>query len=593
MKNAAFLLVCLLFAIPCQARIIYVDANTPDNNDGSSWAKAYKYLQDALSDAESSGDVNEIRVAQGIYKPDQNSADPNGSGDREATFQLVNSVVLRGGYAGFSEADPNVRDFELYETILNGDISTPDVNTDNSYHVVTGSGVDANAIIGGFTITAGNADWSEGGGMFNNSGSPTVTNCVFINNSAILGGGMCNLNNSNPMLSNCSFSGNVTPPWGEGSGGNGMFNDQSDPTLIDCIFYANSGGSYGGGIFNTDSSPTLTNCDFEDNTGYRFGGAIANYTNSNPKLTNCTFSGGSSRIGGGMYNNDNSSPTLTNCVFVGNSAEWGGGGMRNYQSNPTLTNCVFVGNTGNTYDGGGIHNQSSSSTLRNCIFWGNTDNGGTDESAQIHNGSGGSADVSYCCIQGLSVFAGSGNIDADPCFVDANGPDGEIGTEDDNLRLSPGSPCIDAGDNISVPNDIADLDNDGNTAERTPLDLDYGQRFADDPCTVDSGVPDPPAYPYVVDMGAYEYRYYSNTCWDPLECAGQPFGDASCDGCVCLDDLAALKAAWGMSSPYANPYCCADFTQDGQVNLDDLAALKASWGSYYHIPSTGIQSCPP
>ncbi|GAG34801.1 unnamed protein product, partial [marine sediment metagenome] len=32
---------------------IYVDANTPDNNDGSSWAKAYKYLQDALSDANS------------------------------------------------------------------------------------------------------------------------------------------------------------------------------------------------------------------------------------------------------------------------------------------------------------------------------------------------------------------------------------------------------------------------------------------------------------------------------------------------------------------------------------------------------------
>jgi hypothetical protein len=82
------------------------------------------------------------------------------------------------------------------------------------------------------------------------------------------------------------------------------------------------------------------------------------------------------------------------------------------------------------------------------------------------------------------------------------------------------------------------------------------------------------------------------TCWDPLECAGQTSGDATCDGQVNLDDLAALKAAWGMSSPYANPFCCADFTQDGQVNLDDLAALKAGWGSSGHIPSTGSQKCP-
>ncbi|MHC4497795.1 MAG: DUF7901 domain-containing protein, partial [Planctomycetota bacterium] len=44
------------------------------------------------------------------------------------------------------------------------------------------------------------------------------------------------------------------------------------------------------------------------------------------------------------------------------------------------------------------------------------------------------------------------------------------------------------------------------------------------------------------------------TCWDPLECAGQTCGDATCDGQVNLDDLAALKAAWGMSSVYANPY---------------------------------------
>ena len=62
--------------------IIYVDDDASGANDGSSWTDAYNYLQDALA-AAWSGD--EIRVAQGIYTPDSNSADPNGSGDRTAS----------------------------------------------------------------------------------------------------------------------------------------------------------------------------------------------------------------------------------------------------------------------------------------------------------------------------------------------------------------------------------------------------------------------------------------------------------------------------------------------------------------------------
>jgi len=249
----------LLFAQFASGQVIYVDINAPGpTHDGSSWTNAYNYLQDALTDANVSGD--DIWVAQGIYKPDANTTNPTGNGDRCATFQLLNGVALKGGYAGFGQPDPNARNIELFETILSGDINTPDVDTDNSYHVVTGSGVDANAIVNGFTITHGNADGSEpddkGGGMFNNSGNPMVTNCIFINNLAILGGGICNLNNSNSMLINCSFSDNLTPPWGEGCGGNGVFNYQSSPTLVDCIFYENSGASYGGGMVTDASSPT-------------------------------------------------------------------------------------------------------------------------------------------------------------------------------------------------------------------------------------------------------------------------------------------------------------------------------------------------
>jgi hypothetical protein len=82
------------------------------------------------------------------------------------------------------------------------------------------------------------------------------------------------------------------------------------------------------------------------------------------------------------------------------------------------------------------------------------------------------------------------------------------------------------------------------------------------------------------------------TCWDPLECAGQPSGDATCNGWVNLGDLLALKAAWGQTVPWTSPFCCADFNQDGAVNLGDLLLLKAGWGTGPHVPSTNKQSCP-
>jgi len=74
----------LLFYAPASfamGQIIYVDADVNGPNDGSNWDNAYNYLHNALA-AASYGD--EIRVARGVYKPDANNTDPNGSGDRTA-----------------------------------------------------------------------------------------------------------------------------------------------------------------------------------------------------------------------------------------------------------------------------------------------------------------------------------------------------------------------------------------------------------------------------------------------------------------------------------------------------------------------------
>jgi hypothetical protein len=121
------------------------------------------------------------------------------------------------------------------------------------------------------------------------------------------------------------------------------------------------------------------------------------------------------------------------------------------------------------------------------------DEGGLDESAQLH---GGTPVVNYCCVQGWTgSLGGTGNVGADPCFVelgywDVNG----VWIEGD-YSLRPNSPCIDAGDNDSVPEDTTDLDGDGNTTEPIPWDLAGNRRIVD-------GNNDGRA---VVDMGAYEY----------------------------------------------------------------------------------------
>lgn len=310
---------CTASPLGAGGQTIFVYAGAVGANNGTSWANAYNYLQDALS-AASSGD--EIWLAQGTYQPDQGAAVI--AGDRAATFQLANGVTLRGGYAGSGAADPNARDLDKYRSILSGDLNGndgPDLadNNDNSYHVVTGSGTDATAVLDGFVITGGNADGIfpgghyAGGGMYNANGSPSVKNCAFSRNSASRGGGMGNLA-SHPMVTNCTFDDN----WAEY--GSGMYNgDSSSPAVINCTFASNA-ALYGGGICNRNtSSPALTNCIFGGNSA-QCGGAIWNYIGCAPTLVNCTLSGNTASSGGAIWS-FYGAPTMANCILWDNEPD--------------------------------------------------------------------------------------------------------------------------------------------------------------------------------------------------------------------------------------------------------------------------------
>ena len=431
--------------------IYYVDADANGANNGLSWADAFNYLQDALA-AAISGD--EIRIANGIYKPDEDSDHPDGTSDREASFHLINGVTILGGYAGYIEPYPNARDIDVYETLLCGDLNGDDVGNmddpsrnENSLHVVTGSWTDETAILEGCTITAGYANGfgnpnDSGGGMYNTSGSPTLVDCTFEKNAAIYGGGIANRDYCGTKMINCTFVGNSVH-----SCGAGMYNWKSASTLINCMFIGNF-SRYGGGARFYDSNPTLINCVFSGNFARQYGG--------------------------GTYF-DSSTATLTNCTFSSNTADYWESGL-----------------------GGGIYNHEGNSelTLTNCVFWNNCDSGGTDESAQIN---GGTPVINYCCIQSWTGdWGGLGNIGDYPMFVrnPDNGGDGwgignkpeygdllSIGENDDfgALYLLSDSPCIDAGDPCYIAEpDETDIDGnprviggriDMGAYEVTPLDL--------------------------------------------------------------------------------------------------------------------------
>ncbi len=83
------------------------------------------------------------------------------------------------------------------------------------------------------------------------------------------------------------------------------------------------------------------------------------------------------------------------------------------------------------------------------------------------------------------------------------------------------------------------------------------------------------------------------TCWDADECAGQPNGDATCDGSVNFADLIALKLSWLKSKGDPAYNCCADFDQSTTVNFADLIRLKLGWLSSGHAPANYETSCPP
>jgi Secretion system C-terminal sorting domain len=395
---------CIILSIgfsvaDAMAVVRYVTPSGAGLMNGSSWTNAFPgtSLQIAISTSVA-GD--EVWVQSGTYFT-------TNTFNRTIYFSMVNGVAIYGSFNG-TETLLSQRVFTCgFTSILSAEIGVPG-NADNSYHVINNAGLNNSAVLDGFTITGGNANFdltgidnrSLGGGMLNfgaNSSicSPTIRNCLFTNNSALFGGGIFN--------------------HGQNSG-------NANPIVTNCIIAFNAATDDGGGMdnfgYNGNASPVITNTIFYNNTAPDRAGALYCW-------------------GGG---NGNASPTILNSVFVNNSAVNGGGIVSD------RTNFVS-GNSG-----------TATPVVRNSIFWGNT---ASSTGPQFFTLGGAGFAATYTLINisnqnppHIITGMGTGNIFTTPSFVniaDANGADDCWLTNDDGLQLQFGAVGIDAGDNTGVP----------------------------------------------------------------------------------------------------------------------------------------------
>ena len=320
--------VLLQLAVGVSAQTVYyVDQGSVSDGPGNDWEHAYHHVQDALAVAEP-GD--QVRVAEGIYRPDESTLFPTGTGDRLASFQLDSNLALLGGYAGYGAADPDECNAAAYVTILSGDLNGDDFpgfvyNSENSYHVFYHpfeARTDLSTVLDGFTISGGNADGPQphdrGGGMANDGGELTITNCIFDGNWADMFGGAVANYSSSPIVENCTFTNNEVFDTGGGMWNFGRFGNAK---VTNCVFSRNS--AYAGGAFcsRTTANPIVTNCTFADNYATSSGGGILSHFNSNPKVTNCIFWGNISGDGSQIQDAEPPISVTFSCVQGGYDGE--------------------------------------------------------------------------------------------------------------------------------------------------------------------------------------------------------------------------------------------------------------------------------
>ena len=226
---------------------------------------------------------------------------------------------------------------------------------------------------------------------------------------------------------------------------------------------------------------------------------------------------------------------MTNSTLVGNRASRSGGGLYVYgvSADASLANTIVAKNRAGT----------AAPDIRHASgILGGSNN-------LIGDGSGQTALVDG--TDGNIVGTAADPVDPRLVRNPSPGTDGTWGTADDDygdLRPRNDSPAVDAGDNALLPADSFDLDDDGDTSEQLPVDLDERTRI----------------FNGTVDIGAYELHFRD--------------GDLNGDGKVDSDDLDIVRSNWGQTVP-PGVVGLGDPSGDGLVGAADLDIVREAWGT--------------
>jgi hypothetical protein len=257
-----------------------------------------------------------------------------------------------------------------------------------------------NSVVSGLTITRGRT--GRGGGIYCNSTSPTIEHCVI---------SYCDAAEWDPYL------------WAYG-GGIACVLD-SEAVIYDCIVYRNiaeGGGSViceqggtavGGGIYCSSScNVTVMNCVVAENQCRGGDGGPGD-------PPQCGAQDGGHAYGGGIFCAEG---TIINCDVLNNKVVGG----------------ASAGASPGNANGGGI--ASGAAIVSDCIIRGN-------DAEQVYRyWAGDGPTVTYSNVEG--GYSGTGNIDADPCFV--SGLYGDYYLSQISAGQMVDSPCVDAGSDTAA-----------------------------------------------------------------------------------------------------------------------------------------------
>ncbi len=300
-------------------------------------------------------------------------------------------------------------------------------------------------VTGGKTMT-GSFPSGAGGGILNNGGFLTISNCTVSGNTAVAGGGIY-------------------------ASDNGM----TATLTVQNSTVSNNAASSGGGIA-VSCIARLDNCTVNGNSAEGTGGGIHNNYSGFLTLNHCTVSGNGARFGGGIYNEvyvvDVFPPTATVMLFNSTLANNSGGQVSTYarggNTTVTISNCTFSVSAPDL-EGGGISNWGYSGraalTVCHCTFSGHTGFG--IYSTDLPSGTA-SLNIGHTLLsrgQGGTNFFNEGSvINLGFNLSDDNTTSAFATTREDLLldpvannggptlthALRPGSPAIDAGTNNAI-----------------------------------------------------------------------------------------------------------------------------------------------